>query len=213
MLTDWAIKKLEHLTMDYMKLKCIGKECYGFVAVHRMNFALGCFHLILAILLLGVNSSRNKRAPIQNAFWGPKILAWVALVVVTFFIPDSFFVAWGNYVALIGAMLFLLLGLVLLVDLAHTWAEYCLERIDATESRAWQFLLVGSTASMYLGALAMTIVMYIFFASSGCSMNQAAITVSHSRMIPYRFPTNCLGESPSCNRNLDSQYPSDNSII
>lgn len=178
MLTDWAVKKLQHLTMDYWTVKCIGKECYGFVAVHRLNFALGSFHFILAILLLGVNSSRNKRASIQNAFWGPKIIAWIALIVITFFIPDGFFMVWGNYVALFGAMLFLLLGLVLLVDLAHTWAEYCLEQIDATESKGWQVLLVGSTLSMYLGALAMTIVMYIFFAGSNCSMNQAAITVS-----------------------------------
>jgi hypothetical protein len=178
MLTDWMVKKLEHLTMDYMKIHCIGKECYGFVAVHRLNFALGCFHLLLAIILLGVNSSRNKRAPIQNGFWGPKIIAWVALIVLTFFIPDGFFVIWGNYVALVGAMLFLLLGLVLLVDLAHTWAEFCLEKIDATELKAWQFMLIGSTAGMYLASLAMTIVMYIFFASPGCSMNQAAITIN-----------------------------------
>jgi hypothetical protein len=178
MMTDWAIKKLEHLTLDYMKVKCVGKDCYGFVAVHRMNFALGAFHAILAILLLGVNSSRNKRAPIQNGFWGPKIIAWFGLIVLTFFIPDTFFMVWGNYVALGGAILFLLLGLVLLVDLAHTWAESCLERIDATESRVWQFLLVGSTLSMYLSSIAMTILMYIFFAPGGCSMNQAAITIN-----------------------------------
>jgi hypothetical protein len=184
MLTDWAIKKLEHLTLDYMTLSCAGKACYGYVAVHRMNFALGTFHLILAVLLLGVSSSKDKRAPIQNGFWGPKILAWIGLIVATFFIPDAFFITWGNYVAMAGAILFLLLGLVLLVDLAHTWAEYCLEKIDATESKGWQFLLVGSTLTMYLSSLAMTIVMYIFFAGSGCSMNQAAITVSKHRNKP-----------------------------
>ncbi len=32
--------------------------------------------------------------------------------------------------ALICAMLFLVLGLILLVDLAHTWAEYCLAQIE-----------------------------------------------------------------------------------
>jgi hypothetical protein len=177
LLTDWAVKKLQKLAMDYVQVKCIGKECYGFVAVHRVNFALGTFHLILAILLLGVNSSKDKRAPIQNGFWGPKIIAWIGLIVVTFLIPDSFFIAWGSYVALFGAMLFLLLGLILLVDLAHTWAEHCLERIDATESKGWQFMLIGSTVFMFTAALAMTIVMYIFFAGPGCSMNQAAITV------------------------------------
>ncbi|KAI9816173.1 MAG: hypothetical protein M1827_001774 [Pycnora praestabilis] len=178
MLTPWAIKKLEHLTLDYVNISCDGKECTGFVAVHRINFALGAFHAILAVLLLGVRSSKDGRAAIQNGFWGPKIVAWLGLVVLTFLIPERFFIIWGDYFALIGAMLFLLLGLILLVDLAHTWAEYCLEKIENNDSRAWRGLLIGSTLGMYIGSFAMTIVMYIFFAHSGCSMNQAAITVN-----------------------------------
>lgn len=200
MLTDWAFKKLEHLTLDYMKISCNGKQCYGFVAVHRMNFALGAFHFILAVLLLGVTSSRDKRAPIQNGFWGPKILAWAALVVITFLIPEGFFITWGNYVALAGAVLFLLLGLILLVDLAHTWAEHCLERIDATESKMWQGMLVGSTLTMYSATLAMTIVMYIFFAGHHCTMNQAAITVCPQP------PTSLFHLDPS-NNSLDKLPP------
>ena len=42
----------------------------------------------------------------------------------------------------------------------------------------WRFVLIGSTLGMYLASFAMTIVQYIFFASSGCSMNQAAITIN-----------------------------------
>lgn len=179
MLTPWAVKKLQGVLLDYVTISCgEGKECFGFAAVHRINFALGLFHFILAVILLGVNSSKDKRAPIQNGFWGPKIVAWLGLIVVTFLIPDKFFLVWGNYVALVGAILFLLLGLVLLVDLAHTWAEYCIVKIEDTESGLWRGLLVGSTLGMYLAAIAMTIVMYIFFAHGGCSMNQSAITVS-----------------------------------
>ncbi|KAI9750681.1 MAG: hypothetical protein M1815_001663 [Lichina confinis] len=178
MFTPWALNKLKHLTLDYMKISCDGKECHGFVAVHRINFALGIFHAILAIILLGVKSSKDGRAAIQNGFWGPKVIAWLSLIVLTFFIPQGFFITWGNYFALFGAILFLLLGLILLVDLAHTWAEYCLEKIEFHDSRAWRGILLGSTLGMYLAALALTIVMYIFFAHGGCSMNQAAITVN-----------------------------------
>lgn len=178
MLTDWAIKKLQNLTLDYMDFKCGGTECYGYVAVHRINFALGLFHAIMAIILLGVRSSKDGRAPIQNGFWGPKIIAWLGLIVVSFLIPEGFFVTWGSYLALIGAILFLLLGLVLLVDLAHNWAEYCQDKIETTGARGWTWLLIGSTVTMYVASLAMTIVMYVFFAHGGCSMNQAAITVS-----------------------------------
>ena len=186
MLTPWALKKLEGLTLDYMEIKCQGQECYGFVAVQRINFALGLFHLLLALILLGVRTSKDERAGLQNGFWGPKIIVWVALIVLTFFIPESFFRVWGQYFAFIGAMLFVLLGLILLVDLAHTYAEFCLAKIENYDSTAWRVLLIGSTLGMYVASLAMTIVMYIFFAGSGCSMNQAAITVSlpHPHQLP-----------------------------
>jgi hypothetical protein len=168
---------LQSELLDYVTIDCAGKQCFGFAAVHRVNFALGLFHAILGVSLLGVSSSKDKRAGIQNGFWGPKVIAWVGLIVVSFLIPNRFFEVWGNYVAFAGAICFLLLGLILLVDLAHTWAEHCIEKIEDTDSRLWRTLLIGSTLGMYLGSIAMTIVMYIFFARSNCSMNQAAITV------------------------------------
>ncbi|KAF9881391.1 membrane protein [Colletotrichum karsti] len=178
MLTPWAIEKLEHLMLDYVKIDCPTGTCYGWMAVHRFNFALGLFHLIFAGLLFGVTSSKNPRAAIQNGYWGPKIIAWLALIVLSFLIPDEFFQFWGSYIAQVGGMLFLILGLILLVDLAHNWAEYCLEQIEETDSKVWRTVLISSTLGMYLGSLAMTIVQYIFFAGDGCSMNQAAITVN-----------------------------------
>ncbi|KKK15231.1 membrane protein [Aspergillus ochraceoroseus] len=178
MLTPWALKKLQHLTLDYMEIKCDGKECYGWVAVHRINFGLGLFHLVLAVLLLGVRSSKDSRAVLQNGFWGPKVILWLLFVVMSFFIPESFFFVYGHYIAFICAMLFLLLGLILLVDLAHSWAELCLRKIEDNDSRLWRGLLIGSTLSMYLSSIAMTVLMYVFFARGGCSMNQAAITIN-----------------------------------
>ncbi|KAF4982916.1 hypothetical protein FZEAL_1544 [Fusarium zealandicum] len=178
MLTPWAIKKLQKLTLDYVTINCPTGQCHGWFAVHRINFALGLFHLILAGLLFGVATSKNPRAAIQNGYWGPKIIAWLAFVVLSFLIPDHFFLFWGNYISFACAMLFLLLGLVLLVDLAHNWAEYCLAQIEDTDSRFWRFVLIGSTLGMYIGSLAMTIVQYIFFAQGSCSMNQAVITIN-----------------------------------
>jgi hypothetical protein len=214
MLTPWAMKKLQHMTLDYMEIRCDGKECYGWVAVHRINFGLGLFHLILALLLLGVRTSKDSRAALQNGFWGPKILVWIGFVVMSFFIPEDFFFVYGHYIAFISAMLFLLLGLILLVDLAHSWAELCLEKIEDSNSGLWRGLLIGSTVGMYVASIVMTVLMYVFFASSGCTMNQAAITVStresfcgrdrelifrlrsgQSGCLPHHFP----GVSPTCN--------------
>ncbi|KAF3907907.1 hypothetical protein ABW21_db0202308 [Orbilia brochopaga] len=178
MLTPWIIKKLQKLTLDYMTIKCLGEDCYGFVAVHRFNFALGLFHFVMALMLLGVRSTKNGRAPIQNGFWGPKILAWLGLIVLTFFIPEEFFIFWGNRVSIVGAGLFLFLGLILLVDLAHTWAETCLRKVDETDSNVWRFVLVGSTLGMYIVSLVMTVLMYVFFGKGDCSMNISAITIN-----------------------------------
>ncbi|KIX04087.1 uncharacterized protein Z518_07640 [Rhinocladiella mackenziei CBS 650.93] len=181
MLTPWAIRKLEHLTLDYMTFKCGSSECYGYFAVQRINFALALFHFILSILLVGVKSTKDGRSGLQNGFWGPKILVWLAFIVLSFFIPEGFFLFWGNYIAYPGAMLFVLLGLILLVDLAHSWAELCQDKIDEGDGpnyRLWQVLLMGSSLGMYLAAFAMTIVMCYYFAGKKCSMNISAITVN-----------------------------------
>lgn len=37
MLSNWAIKKLALLTLDYMKLDCPEGTCYGVMGVSNMN--------------------------------------------------------------------------------------------------------------------------------------------------------------------------------
>lgn len=153
---------------------------------------MSLFHLIIGALLIGVKDTRDKRAAIQNGYvftglfefelnirfrwWGPKVLLWIILVVVSFFIPNGFFMFWGNYIALIGATIFILLGLVLLVDFAHSWTETCLENWENSNSNLWQWILIGSTASMYAATIALTGVLYGFFADSGCTLNKFFIS-------------------------------------
>lgn len=91
-------------------------------------------------------------------------------------------------------MLFLLLGLVLLVDLAHSWAETCLANIIDSDSRTWRVILMGSTLGMYIGSLVLTIIMYIFFANSGCQMNQSKLLL-HT----YNAYSSFAHMFPSCN--------------
>lgn len=111
------------------------------------------------------------------SWWGPKVLLWLVLVVVSFFIPNEFFMFWGNYVALIGASIFILLGLVLLVDFAHSWSETCLENWEnSSNSNLWQWILIGSTGGMYAATIALTGVLYAFFAGSGCTLNRFFIS-------------------------------------
>ncbi|KAI9271998.1 serine incorporator/TMS membrane protein [Sporodiniella umbellata] len=178
MLSNWAVKRLEHMTLDYMKFDCKEGSCYGVIGVHRVSFALVLFHAILGCLLLGVHDSRQARSAIQNGWWGPKILAWIVLLAVSFFIPSGFFMVWGNYLALFGAAVFILFGLVLLVDFAHSWTEKCMEKYELEDSTLWKNILIGGTLLMFAGAITLTGIMYGFFATNGCSLNQFFVTLN-----------------------------------
>lgn len=188
-LSPFIVHRLEKATFGFINIGCgpDGKQCISFSSVYRINLALGLLHLILAALLVNVRSTLNPRAVIQNGCWKIKIFTWIAFIFINFvLIPDSFFVFYGNHIAIIFSTLFLGIGLVLLVDFAHAWAEKCLEKIELEEltgedeynAGLWKKLLIGGTLGMYVASIVLTIVMYVFFAMKGCSMNQAAITIN-----------------------------------
>jgi hypothetical protein len=109
-------------------------------------------------------------------WWGPKVLLWFFLLGISFVIPNGFFMVWGNYIALIGATIFILLGLVLLVDFAHSWTETCLDNWENSDSNMWQWILISSTAGTYIGTIALTGVLYAYFSASGCTLNRFFIS-------------------------------------
>lgn len=206
MLSDWAIRHLARYAYDWIKLDC--KKCYGVLAVHRICFALAVFHLALSLLLIGVKDTRTKRAAIQNgsvtvslpklgpskytdhlgttcacvlarSWWGPKVAIWLVLVYLSFLVPNAFFTSfWATYVSLPGSALFILIGLVLLVDFAHSWSETCLERWEQTDAPLWKWILIGSTLGLYALTIALTVVQYVFFGGKGCGLNTALITIN-----------------------------------
>ncbi|KAG6820480.1 hypothetical protein H0H93_016542 [Arthromyces matolae] len=75
-----------------------------------------------------------------------------------------------------GATIFILLGLVLLVDFAHSWSEMCLENWENSSSNFWQWVLLLSTAGMYIFTFTLTGVLYAYFAGPGCTLNQFFIS-------------------------------------
>ena len=69
-------------------------------------------------------------------------------------------------VGLIGAFLFILVQLVLLVDFAHSWNESWVEKMEETESKCWMFALLIFTFIMYGLSIAGIVCMFIYFAQS-----------------------------------------------
>lgn len=195
-LSPFIIHKLEKATFGFINNKCgpDGSECISFTSVYRINFALGLLHLILAGLLIDVKSTSNPRAIIQNGGWKLKIFTWFALILINFLlIPDNFFIFYGNNIAIIFSTIFLGIGLILLVDFAHAWAETCLEKIEMEELTGesdalfWKKFLIGGTLSMYLISIILTVLMYWFFAGDQCNMNKTAITINMILAIVISF--------------------------
>ncbi|TPX60509.1 hypothetical protein PhCBS80983_g01692 [Powellomyces hirtus] len=130
----------------------------------------------MAGIMYDVRSSKDARSGLQNGFWAWKILAWAGLVVLNFFIPNEFFMFIGRYLFMPGAFLFILIQIVLLIDFAHTFSETLLEYWEENEDKRYLGLLLVITFGAFAGALALTGVMFAWFGSSYCKLNQFFIS-------------------------------------
>ena len=52
-------------------------------------FAVACFFVLFTLIMIGVKSSKDGRAGVQNGFWGIKLLLLIGGVVGAFFIPAA----------------------------------------------------------------------------------------------------------------------------
>ncbi|WFD44790.1 Membrane protein tms1 [Malassezia psittaci] len=178
-LTPALVHTIEKYSLHYIQIHCEQQDaCFGVMAVHRIMFAAVLFHVIMALLLVDVNSTRTPRAAIQNGWWGPKVSALLSLIVLSFVIPNGFFVFWANWIAPLLSGVFIVLGLVLLVDVVHSWSETCLQRWERDGADRWMYLLVGSTVSLYTAVLVITVLLYVYLGTSGCTLNQVLISVN-----------------------------------
>ncbi|KAL1449993.1 hypothetical protein WDU94_002456 [Cyamophila willieti] len=156
------------------------KAVVGYMAVYRICFGMAMFFLLMALMMIGVKSSRDNRAPIQNGMWGMKYVLVALIVVAAFFIPaDSPFGTTMMYIGMIGGFVFILIQLVLLVDFAHSWAEVWVSNYEETESRGWCAALYSVTLINYGLTLAGTIILFNYFASNeGCGLNKFLISLN-----------------------------------
>jgi hypothetical protein len=67
------------------------------------------------------------------------------------------------WIGLIGAFLFILIQLILIVDFAHGLAESWVSQYEETESRPCWFGLIFFTFGCYMLALAAIVLMYVFY--------------------------------------------------
>ena len=61
----------------------------GYDAVYRLGFALAIWFIILAFATLGITSSTDKRANVQNKFWVVKVIGLLFLVFLLILVPHN----------------------------------------------------------------------------------------------------------------------------
>jgi len=150
--------------------------------VYRISFVLAVFHLVLALIMIGVHKKGDVRVHMQDGWWPVKLILLVGGTVGAFFIPNGFYEYYGWF-ALVAAGMFILVQLILLVDFAHSWAENWIEKMENEEmegTKRWFAILLTATGVMYVASVVLTIVMYVFFAKDQtmCGKNTAFITLN-----------------------------------
>ncbi|AET38984.1 Tms1p Ecym_3506 [Eremothecium cymbalariae DBVPG len=178
-LISWIAMSSNHSLLWPGKTCTESGEC-GFFTVHRLNFSLGIMHLILAAALINVKSTRDPRAKMQNSWWWLKVIIYLLFIILSFTIPNEFYIFFSKWVSLPSGTLFILTGLVLLVDFAHEWAETCIQHVELEDedSGFWQKFLIIGTAFMYASALAMNITMFVLFCRDKCKINNVALAIN-----------------------------------
>ncbi|XP_058116251.1 serine incorporator 1 isoform X2 [Anopheles ziemanni] len=162
---------------DVISIDC--DAAVGYLAVYRICFALVCFFTLWALMMLGVRSSKDPRAALQNGFWGIKFMIVVGIAIGAFFIPETGFgVAW-MWVGLIGGFAFILVQLVYIIDFAHNWAEAWVSNYEQDESRGWFAALCCATGVQYALSLTGVALLFVYFTQADdCSLNKFFITIN-----------------------------------
>lgn len=155
-------------------------HAWGTLGVFRVMFGTSLFFGILACLMVGVKSSSDKRAGIQNGYWGPKLMVLIGIIVGAFFMPNDFFVKYFGVVGIIGAFVFMIIQMILLVDFAHGWAESWIEKMEnGSSGHKWGLIICGG--GMYVLSFIATVLMYVYYTKSDtepCTLNKTFISLN-----------------------------------
>jgi len=158
--TDYISKGLESSASSF-QLDC--KNAVGYLAVYRFCFIVTLFFCLFSLLMIGVKSSKDPRAGIQNGFWGIKFLIIIGGMVGAFFIPNGSFEQVWLYFGMIGGFMFVIIQLILIIDFAHSWAEAWVGNYEEDGSRGWLVALIGTSLVTFGISLAVIILNYLYY--------------------------------------------------
>ncbi|XP_015958674.1 uncharacterized protein LOC107482665 [Arachis duranensis] len=144
------------------------KEWYQIQAVLRVSLGNCLFFSILALIMIGVKDQNDRRDSWHHGGWTVKMVIWLLLVILSFFLPDVIILAYG-FISKFGAGFFLLIQVILLLDFTHTWNDAWV----AKDEQKWYIALLAVSITCYIGAYVLSGILFIWFDPSGydCGLN------------------------------------------
>ena len=155
----WALRNWgdEWLPVDI----CIG-ECFRYAIVYQVSLAFVIYHLLLALFTVGLRNEEPDRAIIHNGLWLFKAIILFGLMVACFFIQEGFFSGFAVVVT-IGALLFVLVQVVILLDIAHKLTCFFDQRIQPGSERLWGVAMLVIVFFNFAVAQGVCVVIYYYF--------------------------------------------------
>lgn len=164
-------------------------ECEKIVGprtVYRIFMGLSFFYLLMSLIMIKVQSSKDIRVNFQKGFWLIKIILANVLIGLTFLIPfDDYSDKVWFIISIIFASIFILMQLVLLIDFAHTWSKILIEKSEESYddggcfSNGWTLFIGIASAISYLVSLILIILSIVYFSNNvGCSLQKASISIN-----------------------------------
>ncbi|KAM9309824.1 serine incorporator 2 [Pholidichthys leucotaenia] len=151
----------------------------GYKPVYRICFAMTCFFFLFSAMMIGVRSSKDPRAALQNGFWFFKFLILVGITVGAFFIPDGTFHTVWFYFGIVGSFIFILIQLILLIDFAYSWNKVWVENAENRDSKCWFAGLLTFTLFHYALAITAVVLFYVYYTKpDDCTEHKVFISLN-----------------------------------
>ncbi|XP_051129117.1 uncharacterized protein LOC127250016 [Andrographis paniculata] len=143
-------------------------EWFQMQAVLRVSLANFVFFGVLALIMIGVKDQNDRRDSWHHGGWMVKIIVWILLIVLMFFLPNVVVDVYG-FVSKFGAGLFLLVQVLILLDATHSLND----SLVAKDEQKWYVLLLVVSVVCYLATYGFSIVLFLWFNPSGqdCGLN------------------------------------------
>jgi hypothetical protein len=131
-------------------------------------------------------SIMQNRPVRSGSLWPAKYSLFFVLILVSIFIPNEpLFNGWVYYsIFRTGAVCFIVLQQIILIDIAYNWNEAWLDRANECDMIVWgsgiKWLraIVTVCIILYSASISGIIMLYHYFTSSGCVENNIVITLT-----------------------------------